>query len=169
MFYLDLFRALDQAQVRYLLIGGLAMNIYGVERATMDVDLMLAMDDENLQAFLQVARKLELQPVMPVPLEGIADPLQLKRWAEEKHMVAFALRPPEPSAPTLDILIQPKIDFSLAWQRRMEKALGGDRIQLADIDDLIALKAGTGRLRDQSDIAALERLKQLGKGDLGPP
>ncbi|CAG4885357.1 protein of unknown function [Georgfuchsia toluolica] len=56
MFYLDLFRALDQEQVRYLLIGGLALNIHGVERATMDIDLMLAMDSDNLKSFLRVAR-----------------------------------------------------------------------------------------------------------------
>ncbi|CAG4885356.1 protein of unknown function [Georgfuchsia toluolica] len=77
-------------------------------------------------------------------------------------MLPFGLRPPGPSAPTLDILIQPSIDFGQAWQRRIEKIVGGDHIQLAHIDDLIALKSGTGRLRDQSDIAALERLKQLG-------
>lgn len=162
MFYLDLFHALEQAKVRYLLVGGLALNIHGVERATMDIDLMLAMDADNLQAFLRAARQLQLQPAMPVRLEEIADPVQLKRWAEEKHMIAFALRPPEPSAPTLDILVQPKIDFAQAWQRRVEKMLGADHVQLAHIDDLIALKTGTGRQRDQSDIAALERLKQLG-------
>ena len=161
MFYLDLFSALDQEQVRYLLIGGLALNIHGVERATMDIDLMLAMDDDNLQAFLRAARQLQLKPAMPVQLEDLADPAQLKRWADEKHMLAFGLRPPEPSAPTLDILIQPKIDFGQAWQRRIEKIVGNRHVQLAHIDDLISLKTGTGRQRDQSDIAALERLKQL--------
>jgi hypothetical protein len=162
MFYLDLFRALDQEQVRYLLIGGLALNIHGVERATMDIDLLLAMDSDNLQSFMRAAQQLQLRPLLPVSLESLADPAQLQRWAEEKHMLAFALRPPEPSAPTVDILIQPKIDFGQAWQRRIEKIFGNDHVQLAHIDDLIALKTGTGRQRDQSDITALERLKQLG-------
>lgn len=164
MFYLDLFRALERENVRYLLIGGLALNIHGVERATMDIDLMLAMDTDNLHAFIRAAQELGMQPVAPVLLEDLADTTQVRRWIEEKHMIAFGLRPRAPSAPTLDILIRPRIDFEQAWQRRVEKNLGNERIQLAHIDDLIGLKTGTGRLRDQSDIAALERLKQLGAG-----
>jgi hypothetical protein len=71
MFYVDLFRALDRDEVRYLLIGGLAINIYGVERATMDIDLMLALDDENLQRFLKTAESLNLVPVLPVKLTDL--------------------------------------------------------------------------------------------------
>jgi hypothetical protein len=55
MFYLDLFRCLHAHNVRYLLAGGLAMNLHGVPRMTMDVDLVLALDDENIDA-LSIAR-----------------------------------------------------------------------------------------------------------------
>lgn len=48
MFYLDLFRAPDAAQVRYVLVGGVALNVHGVERATMDVDIAIALDARNL-------------------------------------------------------------------------------------------------------------------------
>ncbi len=40
MFYLDLFKALEKHKVRYLLVGGLAMNLHGVPRATMDVSCL---------------------------------------------------------------------------------------------------------------------------------
>jgi hypothetical protein len=49
MFYVELFRALERAQVRYLLVGGVAVNLHGAERLTMDVDIMLALDPENLR------------------------------------------------------------------------------------------------------------------------
>lgn len=164
MFYLDLFQALEKEGVRYLLVGGLALNIHGVERATMDVDLMLALDTENLQAFLRAAEALRLTPVSPVALANLADPETRRGWVEEKHMLAFALRPPEPAAPTVDILVQPRVDFAVAWNRRIEKDLGPARVQLAAIDDLIALKTGTGRQRDEADIEALRRLRELGLG-----
>jgi hypothetical protein len=48
MFYLDLFRALNEAGVRYVLVGGVALNLHGVERATMDVDVAIALDGDNL-------------------------------------------------------------------------------------------------------------------------
>jgi len=66
MFYLDFFRELEASKVRYLLVGGLAMNLHGVPRMTMDVDIILAMDEPNLQAFLKAANHLGLHPVAPV-------------------------------------------------------------------------------------------------------
>ena len=62
MFYLDLFHALQEQKVRYLVVGGVAVNLHGAERLTMDVDLMIAQDAENLPRFLAVARKLRLEP-----------------------------------------------------------------------------------------------------------
>ena len=161
MFYLDLFQALEQHGVRYLLVGGLALNIHGVERATMDVDLVVALDEKNLAAFLETAGVLGLTPVAPVPLADFADEAKRRLWAEEKGMVAFALRPRNPRAPTVDVLIQPTIEFEAAWQRRMARDLGSLRVEVASIDDLIVLKSGTGRMKDDADVAALIRLKQL--------
>lgn len=163
MFYLDLFTALSRENTRYLLIGGLAINIHGVERATMDIDLMLAMDAKNLEAFRRVADGLGMTPVLPVSMKDFADPLTLTTWINEKHMLAFALRPAESSSPTVDILVKPKVPFEAAWARHVQKDLGDIQIHLAHIDDLIELKTGTGRQRDASDIVALERLKALGR------
>lgn len=164
MFYLDLFRALDRENVRYVLIGGLALNIHGVERATMDIDLMLAMDAGNLEAFRRVAEGMGMTPVLPVSMKDFADPTTRQQWINEKHMLAFALRPKESSAPTVDILVRPKVAFDMAWARHIKKDMGDIYVRLAHIDDLIALKTGTGRQRDAADVAALERLKTLGLG-----
>ena len=162
MFYVDLFRALDRDEVRYLLVGGLAINIHGVERATMDIDLMLALDAGNLGRFLRSAESLGLQPVLPVRLADLMDAAKLRDWIDSKHMLAFALRPPAATAPTVDILVQPKVGFEEAYARRIDKDLGGFSLSLASLDDLIALKTDTGRPHDASDIAALRRLRELG-------
>ena len=56
MFYLDLFSALDRHHVDYVLIGGLAVSLHGVERATMDVDITVAMTPDNLAHLIETAR-----------------------------------------------------------------------------------------------------------------
>jgi len=56
MFYLELFRALDREKVRYLVVGGVAVNLHGIGRLTVDVDVMLALDSENLGRFVAVIR-----------------------------------------------------------------------------------------------------------------
>lgn len=52
MFYIDLFSALARHKVDYLLIGGLAVSLHGVERATMDVDITVAMSPVNPVCYL---------------------------------------------------------------------------------------------------------------------
>ena len=94
MFYLDLFSALDRHHVDYLLIGGLAVSLHGVERATMDVDITVAMTPDNLAHLIETARELKLTPVLPVALESLNDLPLLRQWHAERNLEAFALRTP---------------------------------------------------------------------------
>lgn len=163
MFYLDLFAALDSHKVDYLLIGGLALNIYGVERATMDIDLMIALDEANVHRFIGAAESLRMTPVVPVPLQELADEQKRRAWIQDRHMRAFALRSNEPEKPTVDILIAPAIDFAAAFSRRIVKQVGALPVCIASVDDLLDLKRRAGRKQDLADIEALRRLRQLGR------
>ena len=71
MFYLEVFRALEEHKVRYLLVGGLAMNLHGVPRMTMDIDLVIALDIKNLEGFIGAAVSLQLKPVLPIALSDL--------------------------------------------------------------------------------------------------
>lgn len=163
MFYLDFFRELEASKVRYLLVGGLAMNLHGVPRMTMDVDIILAMDEPNLQAFLKAANHLGLQPVAPVKKEDLLNPLARKSWVTEKHMVAFALRPSDPAGPTVDILIDPPIAVADALKRAETKVIEGVHVPLAAVEDMIALKRAAGRKQDAADIRQLGLLRKQKK------
>ena len=166
MFYLDLFRTLQEERVDYVVVGGLAINLHGVERATMDVDLVLAMDDANLRRFLSAADRLKLKPILPVSIEALRDAKQLDAWAREKRLIAFSLHSASPNLPTVDIIVRPAVPFNAMHRNRIEKDIGGVRFNLASIDDLIKLKTGTGRKQDASDIEALKIVARItGKGN----
>jgi hypothetical protein len=166
MFYLDLFRTLQEERVDYIVVGGLAINLHGVERATMDVDLVLAMDDANLRRFLSAATRLKLNPILPVPIEVLCDAKQLDAWVREKRLIAFSLHSVSPNLPTVDIIVRPAVPFNAMHRNRIEKDIGGVRFNLASIEDLIALKTGTGRKQDASDIEALKVVARVtGKGN----
>ncbi len=165
MFYLELFRALQDEKVRYLVVGGVAVNLHGAERMTMDVDLMIAQDAENLPRFMEVARRLQLKPNLPVTLEQFCDAATLASWVRDKHMLAFQLRAPQLDAPSIDILVRPVVSFEVAYARRTKLDVEDVEISVAAIEDLVALKSGTGRPIDQSDIQALHRLEMLRSRD----
>jgi hypothetical protein len=158
MFYLDLFRCLHTYNVRYLLAGGLAMNLHGVPRMTMDVDLVLALDDANVDAFIQCARELGLKPQAPVPLESFRDAEQRRSWIEEKHLIAFALAG-TPGTPTVDVLLKHPLDLEQAIERSLVQSVEDVPIRIASMDDMIALKQSTGRRQDHDDLEHLLRLK----------
>jgi hypothetical protein len=162
MFYLDLFRTLQEERVEYLVVGGLAINLHGVERATMDVDLVLAMNEANLRCFLNAATRLTLKPVLPVPLQSLCDAKQLDAWVREKRLIVFSLHSTTPNLPTVDIIVRPAVPFERMYRNRIDKDIGGVRLSLASIDDLIALKTGTGRKQDASDIEALKIARRVG-------
>jgi hypothetical protein len=165
MFYLDLFRALASHRVRYAVVGGLAMNLHGVPRLTMDVDLVVALDGDNLRAFLRAAQDLRLQPGVPVPIADLLEPARRQAWIEEKGMVAFPLRPPDPTGPTVDLLVAPPIDVALALARAEPREIAGVQVPLASVHDLIGLKQAAGRRQDIADIEHLERLREMGSNE----
>jgi predicted nucleotidyltransferase len=158
VFYLDFFRALEREKVRYLVVGGVAVNLHGAERMTSDVDLMLALDAGNLRRFFAAVEEFGFKPVIPATLRQLCDAEMLERWVREKHMLAFALRPAEDTAPTVDILVRPIVAFEDAYPRRFEVVADGVTLSVAAAEDLITLKSGTGRQIDEADIRALRRL-----------
>ena len=167
MFYLELFRELQKRGVQYVVVGGLAVVLHGYARATADVDLVLALDETNLARFLKTVQTLRLTPSLPMKIEALCDLAQIDEWVREKHMIAFALRSPSPTAPTIDIIVRPKISFADMYASRVEKTLENVTVQLASIDDLIVLKTGTGQLEDEYDVLILTELrKTYEEGDL---
>lgn len=160
MFYLDLFAALNRHEVSYVLIGGLAVALHGVERNTMDVDVCVVVSPDNLARLAAAARELKLQPMLPVPLSALEDIETLMRWHTERHLQAFALRSDQLAGVTLDILLFPPVNPQDMVQRAQRLDIAGVHVPLACIDDLIALKKSAGRPIDLADIEHLKRLQK---------
>ena len=160
MFYLDLFSALNR-RVDYVLIGGLAIALHGIERATMNIDVTVAMTPANFAALVEMARELGMTPVLPVPLEALSNVDQLAQWHRERNLEAFALRAPGAAGVTLDVLLYPPLDYPQMRRHAVTFQAGDVTVVVACIDDLIALKQAVGRPIDIADIEHLKRLKEF--------
>ena len=62
----DTLLALAEAEVRFVVAGGVAALLHGVERVTLDIDVALVMEPGNVQRFLEVMEALRLTPRAPV-------------------------------------------------------------------------------------------------------
>jgi hypothetical protein len=157
-FYEELFNALEEQHIRYLVVGGVAVVLHGFVRATADLDLMVALDPENLKAFIALMKDKGYKPKVPVPIE---DFLQLKKrqsWKKEKGMLVFSLFHPKKTEELIDVFVDEPIPFAEAYGRRVSIPLGKQQISVASKDDLIKLKQQAGRAQDLQDIQALEDL-----------
>lgn len=157
---IKLLQSLADAQVDYVLVGGLAVQLHGFLRATVDIDLVLAMNDANLDRFIEVAKQFGLQPVIPVSIDSLKNAQQIEQWHREKGMLAFALREPHVGGSVIDVLVRPDVSFDKLLAGAIRGALFGRQVMIASLDDLIVMKQAANRPKDQLDIAALEKIKR---------
>lgn len=156
----ELLNTLSAARVEYVLVGGLAVQLHGFMRSTFDVDLVLAMNDDNLVRFIDVAKQLGLVPSIPVPIDSLRNAHQIDQWYREKGMLAFALREPQIGGGVVDVLVRPEMPFEQMMQNAVKGTLNSQTVWIASIDDLLVMKRMANRPKDQLDIVALEKIKR---------
>lgn len=161
-------QALNGAEVRYLIAGGLAVAAHGYVRFTADVDLLIGLDADNVARALWVFESLAYQPRVPVALEAFADPAQRASWVRDRHMTVFSLFSPEHAATEIDVFVEAPVDFEAAYAARSDMEVApGLLAAFVGRDDLLAMKRKAGRPLDLADIDALEAIEREGAdGDL---
>jgi len=156
----ELLQALSEGEVRYVLVGGIAVQLHGYMRSTFDVDLVLAMNDENLVRFIDVAKRFGLVPSIPVSIESLRDAVQIEQWHRDKGMLVFSLREPKIGGGVVDVLVRPEVSFEKLMENVVAGKLLEQQVWIASIDDLLTMKRVANRPKDQLDIAALEKIKR---------
>lgn len=156
--YERLFASLNEAGVKYMVVGGVAVNLYGIERATGDVDLLVDLENQNLKRFVEAAHSLELVPRAPVELDRILEPETRRAWIKEKGMVAFSMYDRVNSWFQVDVLINEPVSFSEVYDKREEMDIDGTTVPVAPVEILIAMKENTGRPQDEADAVHLRKV-----------
>jgi len=159
MYYEPILRSLYHHGVRYLIVGGLAVNLHGIPRMTTDLDIVLATDHDNLTKLLICLNELGFYPSLPIPAEDILDSDKRQEWIDEKNMIAFTFINESVSMGEVDIVLQNAVDFEEAFQKRTVLVVDDYEIYLISILHLQQMKRNTGREQDNSDIEMLKRIK----------
>lgn len=162
------FLALNEAGARYVVVGGLAVVLHGHLRLTADVDIVLDLEPVSARKAMEALKAIGLKARAPVDPTAFADPSQRESWIADKNMTVFSLHSPADPLLILDLFVRSPIPFEDLWSRSRTIDLKGLKIQVASIDDLIAMKRAVARPLDISDVEALEALKKRSStGDSG--
>lgn len=154
--------ALNDARAEYLVVGGVAVVLYGYLRTTADLDLVVRLDEGNVARALAALESIGYQPRAPVPARQFADREIRDRWRREKNLRVFALW--SDAAPTLevDLFVEEPFDFASVYSRATRVALETTFATVVPLDELIHMKERAGRPRDQEDVRALRAVTSHG-------
>jgi hypothetical protein len=149
-------RALNEAQVRYLIVGGLAVAAHGHLRITVDVDLVLDPDPEALGRAIAALETLGYRPRAPVPFAAFADADQRKEWAREKGMLVFSAHSPVHPVTEVDLFLEAPFNFDEAYAHALKMEVSpGLAATFVGLADLVAMKETAGRPQDMQDVSVL--------------
>lgn len=157
----NVFKALNKAKVKYLVVGGVAVNLHGYMRFTGDLDLLLLLTEENLQKMDKVMKELKYFERLPVSVMSLQDHKQVKKWLKEKNLKAFSFCPPNNNPLQIDVLVEESLRFEKVIEDKAMKKIGNMAIPVVSIADLVRMKKAAGRPQDVMDLEALMHLKDL--------
>ncbi len=150
-------RALDEANVKFLVVGGLAVNAHGHLRLTLDVDLVIGLERENILRGLAALRSVGYRPYAPVTDEDFADPAKRELWRREKNMRALMLWSDEHRRTRVDVFVYEPFNFEAEWASHQQKEIvPGLEAPVVSVPALLAMKRAAARPKDLEDLRMLE-------------
>ena len=148
-------RALNDAEVRYLIVGGLAVVAHGYVRATVDIDIVLSLEEPNARRAMQALTEIGYRPLVPVLASEFADEKIRKSWQREKHMIVFQLRHPDKESTRLDLFVEEPFPFTDELAQAKWENVAGIRAPVLRLERLLQMKRESGRAQDLADVEQL--------------
>lgn len=156
--FIGLFSVLAAAQVRFVVVGGLALLLHGLDRLTADVDLVIDLATEAAKDAIRALTASGYRSMAPVDPLALADPEQRRHWQATRGMQVFSFWDSTNTRPTVDVVLDPVVPFDQLWADARVVQIAGTDVRIASVPHLIRMKEAAGRPQDAAD---LERLRAL--------
>ena len=135
---------LNEHKVKYLIIGGYAVNFHGYPRYTKDIDLWLWMTKSNIKKLIKAIKEFGFGSLN----------LKIDDFMTPENIVQLGYEPYR-----IDLLMEVDgVDFEECYKRRTEAELDRTEVKFLSLEDLITAKKVSGRLQDLADAEQLEKL-----------
>ena len=154
MFLVRVTGALASARVPYGLVGGYAVALHGAVRGTMDIDLVIRLEEAQFVRTERALRSIGLEPRLPVTAREVF------RFREEyirnRSLIAWSFANPSVPSELVDVVLTHDLASLKTETIRVESR----RIRVVAVDDLIAIKLQSDRPQDREDVRALQWLRE---------
>ena len=137
----DVFESFQRHKVKYVVIGGIASVLYGVPRATFDLDILIEATTDNARSLLEALLNAGLATASLTSVEELL--------ANEITIFKDLVR--------IDVQTStPGLSFQEAWKSKITMNYRGQEFFVVSKEHLIASKRASGREVDLEDVRLLE-------------
>jgi len=150
-YYKTFCELLNTHEVEYLCVGGFAVNLWGFNRGTNDLDLWINPKNENKIKLENAIEEFgfEISPIHDVELDERSHPIRL---GDGKNMIEI-----------LHTLCTPELSFENAYSKMTYRGSTSFKLPVTYLDDLITVKSRLVRNKDKEDLTWLMMLKEKNK------
>lgn len=137
----EFLQLLDSKEIEYLVVGGYAVGYHGHPRATGDMDVWIAIHDENAQRMVAALESF-----------GFSQPeLTKSLFLEEGNVIRMGVPPMR-----LEIITSiDGVEFNACYRNKVEVEIGNVHVNFISKADLIKNKRSSGRYKDLDDVEML--------------
>ena len=147
----ELLRRLAAADVRFVLVGGFAVNAWGVVRGTKDLDIVIEQSSANFERLAGVAVALGGTVQGSESLAGSEHSIAALLATGERVLIQTRLGP-------IDVVqgLEGVPSYEHLVRRAVKVEILGTDVPVCSLEDLRAMKRAAGRPRDKVDLDDLD-------------
>ena len=142
-------RFLETRRIPYMVIGGLAVGVWTVPRATVDLDFIIGLDEKQLPSFIETAAREGLLVFDPKPMQF-----------QKMKLLRMFLKGRDEQLLMLDFILTDDDYKRESLRRAVSLPLEGQEIRMASPEDVILLKLVSGRGQDRVDAENIIRMRK---------
>jgi predicted nucleotidyltransferase len=138
-----LLRLLKENKAIFVIIGATALPVYGYARATLDIDLFVKPDPDNIKRVIKALRDFGYDLTELTPEDFLKNKILIRQYIVEADIHPFVKG----------------ISFDEVWKNKIKANFGKTEVFFPSLDDMIKMKRAAGRAIDKEDLKYLRRIK----------
>ena len=160
--FTEIVKALNEAAVPFLVVGGIAVIAHGYGRNTYDVDLVIRLTPEFVSRAFAALASIGYAPRVPITAEQFGDAEKRRALLHEKEMQVLNFWSDEHRETPVDVFVAEPFDFEAEYERAvMQELIPGVNARIISLATLLQMKKSAGRPKDLADIDELSLLHGL--------
>jgi len=139
-----LLRLLKENKVKFVVIGASAFPVYGYARATLDIDIFIKPELENIRRTMKALKAFGYDLTDLTPDDFLKSKILIRQYTVEADFYPFVKG----------------ITFDNVWKNRIKARFGKTEACFPSLDDMIKMKKAAGRAIDLEDLKYLKKIRE---------